>query len=73
MDDYEIQEIRRIRQQIYSENRHDLNAVAEYYRQIEKELRNSGQYRFIDEKACVSTTPCFFLKPISRLKNFFTP
>ncbi|HAI67961.1 MAG TPA: hypothetical protein DCM38_00825 [Gammaproteobacteria bacterium] len=51
MDDYEIQEIRRIRQQIYSENKPDLKAVAEYYRQIENELRNSGQYKFIDEKA----------------------
>ena len=50
MEDYEIQEIRRIRQQISSENKHDLKAVAEYYRQIEKELRNSGRYRFIDEK-----------------------
>ncbi|HIE01744.1 MAG TPA: hypothetical protein EYP59_15900 [Thiotrichaceae bacterium] len=57
MEDYEIQEIRRIRQQISFENKHDLKAVAEYYRQIEKELRNSGRYRFIDEKACVSTTP----------------
>jgi hypothetical protein len=49
MDDYEIQEIRRIRQQISSENRNDLNRVAQYYRQIEKELRNSGKYRFIDK------------------------
>ncbi len=51
MEDYEIQEIRRIRQQISSENGNDLNMVAQYYRQIEKELRNSNQYRFIDEKA----------------------
>ena len=48
MDDYEIQEIRRIRQKISSENKNDLNMVAKYYRQIEKEIRKSGKYRFIE-------------------------
>ncbi len=49
MNDYEIQEIRRIRQQISSENGNDLKAVAQYYRQIEEELKNSGQYRFVEK------------------------
>ncbi|RKZ86845.1 MAG: hypothetical protein DRR19_14385 [Candidatus Parabeggiatoa sp. nov. 1] len=49
MDDYEIQEIRRIRQQISSENGNNLKAVAKYYRQIEEELKNSGKYKFVEK------------------------
>ena len=48
MYDYEIQEIRRIRQQISAENGNNLKAVAKYYRQIEEELKNSGKYRFVE-------------------------
>ena len=50
MSDYEIQEIRRIRHQISAEHGHDLRRLAEYYRRIEHELRNSGKYRFFDRK-----------------------
>jgi hypothetical protein len=50
MNDYEIQEIRRIRQQISAENGNNLKAVAKYYRQIEEELKNSGKYRFVQIK-----------------------
>jgi hypothetical protein len=49
MYDYEIQEIRRIRQQISAENGNNLKAVAKYYRQIEEELKNSGKYRFVEK------------------------
>jgi hypothetical protein len=48
MYDYEIQEIMRIRQQIAAETQNDLKTLAKYYRQIEKELRNSGKYKFIN-------------------------
>lgn len=48
MYDYEIEEIRRIRQQISNENKNDLNTLVEYYRQIEQELRKSGKYKFIE-------------------------
>ncbi|EDN66092.1 hypothetical protein BGP_2210 [Beggiatoa sp. PS] len=49
MYDYEIEEIRRIRQQISAENGNNLEAIAKYYRQIEEELKNSGKYRFIEK------------------------
>jgi len=50
MSDYEIQEIRRIRHQISAEHGHDLKRLAEYYRQLELELKNSGKYRFFGEE-----------------------
>jgi hypothetical protein len=50
MNDYEIQEIRRIRQQIAAENGNNLQAIVEYYRQIEEELKNSGKYRFVEKE-----------------------
>ena len=49
MSDYEIDEIRRIRRQISAEHGHDLRKVAEYYRNVEKKLRESGRYNFADE------------------------
>ncbi len=49
MSDYEIDEIRRIRRRVSAEHDHDLRKVAEYYREIEKKLRESGRYKFVDE------------------------
>ena len=49
MSDYEIDEIRRIRRRVSAEHGHDLRKVAEYYRNVEKKLRESGRYRFADE------------------------
>ena len=50
MSDHEIDEIRRIRHQISAEHGHDLRKLAEHYRDIEKEFRESGRYRFVDEQ-----------------------
>ena len=50
MSDYEIDEIRRIRQRVSADHGHDLRKVAEYYRNVEKGLRESGRYRFADER-----------------------
>ncbi len=50
MSDYELDEIRRIRHQISAEHGHDLQKLAEYYRNVEKRLRESGRYRFADEQ-----------------------
>jgi hypothetical protein len=50
MSDYEIEEIRRIRHRISAEHGHDLRRLAEYYHRIELELKNSGKYRFFDQK-----------------------
>jgi len=47
MYDYEIEEIMRIRKEIDAENNHDLNNLAKYYQEIEKELRRSGKYKFV--------------------------
>ena len=49
MSDYEIDEIRRIRHQISAEHGHDLHKIAEHYRKLEKELRESGQFKFADK------------------------
>jgi hypothetical protein len=49
MSDYEIDEIRRIRHQISAEHGHDLRRIAEHYRELEKELRKSGRFKFADE------------------------
>jgi hypothetical protein len=50
MSDDEIDDIRRIRQQISAQHGHEVKQLAEYYRQLEQELRKSGKYRFADEK-----------------------
>ena len=49
MSDYEIDEIRRIRHQISAEHDHDLRKIAEHYRKLERELRDSRQFKFADE------------------------
>lgn len=50
MVDYEIDEIRRIRHRISAEHGHDLRKLMEYYREVEKRLRESGRYRFADDR-----------------------
>jgi hypothetical protein len=49
MSDYEIDEIRHVRHQISAKHGHDLRKVAEYYRNVEKRLRESERYQFADE------------------------
>ena len=51
MTDYEIDEIRRIRHHISAQHGHDLRRIGEHYRNLEKELRESGRFRFADEQA----------------------
>ena len=46
MPNDEIAEIRKIRHQISEECGHDIHKVAEYYRQVQEELKQSGQFRF---------------------------
>ncbi len=48
MADYEIDEIRRIRQEISARFDHDVNKLCEYYRKLEEEYRKSGKYKFVD-------------------------
>ena len=49
MSDYEIDEICRIRRKISAEHGHDLRKIAEHYRKLESDLRESGQFKFADE------------------------
>ena len=57
MTDYELDEIRRIRQQVSASHGHELRKVAEYYRGVEKELRESGRYHLADERTREQPTP----------------
>ncbi len=56
MSDYEIDEIRRIRHQISAEHGHDLRKIAQHCRQLEKELRESGKFKFADEHPQAAAT-----------------
>ncbi|EDN66207.1 hypothetical protein BGP_5188 [Beggiatoa sp. PS] len=46
MIDEEMVEIRRIRHQISAQFEHDPRKVVAYYRTLEKEYRESGEFRF---------------------------
>ena len=46
MPDEEIREVRAIRHAISAECGHDVHKVLAYYRAVEDELRQSGQYEF---------------------------
>ena len=46
MPNDEIGDIRKIRQQISEECGHDIHKIAAYYREVEKELKASGKFRF---------------------------
>nr|VFJ60329.1 MAG: hypothetical protein BECKDK2373B_GA0170837_109119 [Candidatus Kentron sp. DK] len=48
MNDYEIDEIRRIRRRISEAHDHVPSKSAEHYRAMETELRKSERYRFAD-------------------------
>lgn len=50
MRDREINEIRRIRQEISAQFGHDVGRLVAHYQKIEKELRQSGEYKFADSK-----------------------
>ena len=51
MPNDEIAEIRKIRHRISEECGHDIHKVAAYYRQVEEELKKSGQFRFEEQSS----------------------
>lgn len=57
MDENEIAEVRRIRQEISAECGHDVHAVVEYYRSVQDELKQSGQFRFEETSQVATTAP----------------
>lgn len=48
MNDPGIEEVRQARYEISRECGHDLHKVASYYREVERELRQSGKFQFED-------------------------
>ena len=48
MADYEIDEIRRIRQEISARFDHDIDKLIAHYQALETEYRKSGKYKFVD-------------------------
>ena len=46
MPNDEIADVRRVRHEISEECGHDIRKAAAYYRQIEEDLRKSGDFRF---------------------------
>jgi hypothetical protein len=46
MSDYEIDEVRRVRHEVSTENSHDLRRMAEYYRRLEQKLRDENRFKF---------------------------
>ncbi len=57
MPNDEISEIRRIRHEISQECGHDIRKIAAYFRQVEEELKNSGEFRF-EEQSCGHQAVC---------------
>ena len=53
MPNDEVGEVRRIRHEISEEYGHDIRKVAAYYRQVEEELKRSGEFRFEDRTELV--------------------
>jgi hypothetical protein len=51
MPNDEIAEVRRIRHQISEECDHDIHKVAAYYRQVQQELKKSGEFRFEEQSS----------------------
>ena len=48
MADEEINQIRRTRHNISERCGHDLDRLIAYYKKVEKELKDSGEFRFED-------------------------
>lgn len=46
MPNDDITEVRRIRHEISEQCGHDIHKVVAYYRQVQDELKNSGDFRF---------------------------
>lgn len=48
MERSELAEIRRIRHEISARFDHDVGKLVAHYQEIEKEMRKSGKYKFVD-------------------------
>ena len=43
-----VKEVREMRMKISEKCGHDLNRLLAYYQEVEKEMRKSGKYKFVD-------------------------
>ena len=43
-----VKEVREMRMKISEKCGHDLNKLFAYYQEVEKEMRKSGKYKFVD-------------------------
>ena len=43
-----VKEVREMRMKISEKCGHDLNKLLAYYQKVEKEMRKSGKYKFVD-------------------------
>ncbi len=43
-----VKEVREMRNKISEECGHDLNRLLAYYQEVEKRMRKSGKYKFVD-------------------------
>ena len=50
MADEIINEVRKIRHEISARFDHDVSRLVSHYQELEKKLRQSGEYRFVDSK-----------------------
>jgi len=50
MADEEINEVRKIRHRISARFEHDISKLVAHYQKLEKELRESGKYKFTHAK-----------------------
>lgn len=48
MENYELDEIRRIRREISAQFDHDVDKLIAHYQALEEEYRKSGKYKFVD-------------------------
>ena len=48
-----VKEVREMRMKISEECGHDLNKLLAYYQKVEKEMRKSGKYKFVDPEPSV--------------------
>ena len=50
----EVEKIRAVRHRISEKCGHDPKRLLEYYREVSRELRASGQFRFVDQPTRVA-------------------
>lgn len=50
MPDHEINEVRRIRNEISERHGHDVKQLVAHYQQFERQLRATGKFKFADPR-----------------------